>query len=100
MIDKVAYLQLCMECRQHAHVVLPDGNNSHIFATKTDGRAQVDLLLANGQIRSDEATVLKSQINATKLPEKDELISDIVEFINGIHDEMLSDEAKAPRTLH
>ncbi len=100
MIHKVAYVEVCAVCKQHAQIRLPDGGSSRHFANKADGRDWVIRLLGKERIKLDEARVLTEQIDALALPERQTHLADILIFIDEAHAEMESVDEPVERVLH
>jgi len=112
VIQRAAYLAVCEDCGQHAHITLPDGSHSHEFLTQPQGMREIGRLLVAHKIAKDEADVLKSQVADSALPDSDIGLLNLLEAAQATHggdvtfvefeeDEQTADEPpQEQRTVH
>lgn len=93
-----AHLDVC-ECKEHARIVLSDGNRSREFYTREQILWELKGLLRLGRITLEEHLFLTSCVHDTELPQDDDgasLATAITcEFINSLDEEDDSEDSEA-----
>lgn len=109
MMNEMAYLSLCPECRHHGRIVCSNGTESDEFITVYGGLKQLTELLLSGEISENEVQKLTRQIKASGLPYQDDEAEKILEkrggkrswlgsVFNSLHRELRSGPAQMEKS--
>ena len=79
IIARAAHFLVCPGCGHHGSIHLSDGRKTSTILSKEAAHGSVDGLLSAGHITSEEALVLRQQIDASDLLEE----ASILDYILG-----------------